>query len=48
VKVPHIYDHLVGDPSSVQTTASEHPLDAQIAYLESLLPSHSSTGNQLP
>jgi coenzyme F420-reducing hydrogenase delta subunit/ferredoxin len=38
VKVPHIYDHLVGDPNSVQTTASEHPLDAQIAYLESLSP----------
>ncbi len=38
VKVPHLYDHLVGDPNSVQKSSGENPLDAEIAYLESLSP----------
>ncbi|MDW8029763.1 MAG: hydrogenase iron-sulfur subunit [Armatimonadota bacterium] len=38
VKVPHLYDHLVGDPNSVKPSSQQHPLDAQIAYLESLSP----------
>ncbi len=36
VKVPHLADNVVGDPNAVSPPASEHPLDAQIAYLESL------------